>query len=85
MIYLTGLAGIDESVYEAAELDNASTLQKFFYIELPLILTQVRINLVLMIIETLQTYGQILILWVIVEDLGVALVPGLYMFRSAFV
>ena len=86
LIYLTGLAGIDESVYEAAELDNASTLQKFFYIELPLILTQVRINLVLMIIGTLQTYGQILIL---LGDSGgprgVALVPGLYMFRSAFV
>lgn len=86
LIYLTGLASIDESVYEAAELDNASTLQKFFYIELPLILTQVRINLVLMIIGTLQTYGQILIL---LGDSGgprgVALVPGLYMFRSAFV
>jgi ABC-type sugar transport system permease subunit len=86
LIYLTGLASIDESVYEAADLDNASTLQKFFYIELPLILTQVRINLVLMIIGTLQTYGQILIL---LGDSGgprgVALVPGLYMFRSAFV
>jgi len=86
LIYLTGLASIDESVYEAADLDNASTLQKFFYIEFPLILTQVRINLVLMIIGTLQTYGQILIL---LGDSGgprgVALVPGLYMFRSAFV
>lgn len=86
LIYLTGLASIDESVYEAADLDNASTLQKFFHIELPLILTQVRINLVLMIIGTLQTYGQILIL---LGDSGgprgVALVPGLYMFRSAFV
>jgi ABC-type sugar transport system permease subunit len=86
LIYLTGLASIDESVYEAADLDNASALQKFFYIEFPLILTQVRINLVLMIIGTLQTYGQILIL---LGDTGgprgVALVPGLYMFRSAFV
>jgi ABC-type sugar transport system permease subunit len=86
LIYLTGLAGISESVYEAADIDNASSLQKFFYIELPLITTQIRINLVLMIIGTLQTYGQILIL---LGDSGgprgVALVPGLYMFRSAFV
>ena len=86
LIYLTGLAGIDESVYEAADIAGASSLQKFFYIEFPLILTQVRINLVLMIIGTLQTYGQILIL---LGDSGgprgVALVPGLYMFRSAFV
>ena len=86
LIYLTGLAGIDESVYEAADIAGASSLQKFIYIEFPLILTQVRINLVLMIIGTLQTYGQILIL---LGDSGgpqgVALVPGLYMFRSAFV
>ena len=86
LIYLTGLAGISESVYEAADLDGASALEKFLYVEMPLILTQVRINLVLMIIGTLQTYGQILIL---LGDAGgprgVALVPGLYMFRSAFV
>jgi len=86
LIYLTGLAGIDESVYEAADIAGATSLQKFTYIEFPLILTQVRINLVLMIIATLQTYGQILIL---LGDSGgpqgVALVPGLYMFRSAFV
>lgn len=86
LIYLTGLAGIDESIYEAANIAGASSLQKFFYIEFPLILTQVRINLVLMIIGTLQTYGQILVL---LGDSGgpkgVALVPGLYMFRSAFV
>ncbi|NKB66973.1 MAG: hypothetical protein GKR89_07930 [Candidatus Latescibacteria bacterium] len=86
LIYLTGLAGISESVYEAADLDGVTSLQKFLYVEMPLILTQVRINLVLMIIGTLQTYGQILVL---LGDSGgprgVALVPGLYMFRSAFV
>jgi ABC-type sugar transport system permease subunit len=86
LIYLTGLAAIDDSVYEAGELDGVGWFKKFIYIELPLILTQVRINLVLMIIGTLQTYGQILIL---LGDAGgprgVALVPGLYMFRSAFV
>lgn len=86
LIYLTGLAGIDDSVYEAGDLDGVGWFKKFLYIELPLILTQVRINLVLMIIGTLQTYGQILIL---LGDAGgprgVALVPGLYMFRSAFV
>jgi ABC-type sugar transport system permease subunit len=86
LIYLTGLAGIDDSVYEASEIAGASSLQKFIYIEFPLILTQVRINLVLMIIGTLQTYGQILILLGEAGGpQGVALVPGLYMFRSAFV
>lgn len=85
LIYLAGLQGIDESVYEAADLDGVGAFGKFLNIELPLILTQVRINLVLMIIGTLQMYGNILILF---GDTGgpngKLMVPGLLMFRSAF-
>jgi raffinose/stachyose/melibiose transport system permease protein len=86
LIYLAGLQSIDASVYEAADLDGVTPMGKFLHIELPLILTQVRINLVLMIIGTLQSYGFILILF---GDAGgpngKLLVPGLYMFRSAFI
>ncbi len=86
LIYLAGLSSIGKELYEASDIDGINWLQKFFYIELPLIMTQVRINLILMIIGTLQGYGFILIL---LGDgggpQGVALVPGLYMFRNAFV
>lgn len=85
LIYLAGLQSISESTYEAADLDGVTPLGKFFFIELPLIMTQVRINLVLMVIGTLQTYGLILILFR--ENGGPGgklLVPGLYMFRNAF-
>jgi raffinose/stachyose/melibiose transport system permease protein len=86
LIYLAGLQSISPDVYEAADIDGVNWFQKFTHIELPLITTQVRINLILMIIGTLQDYGLIL---VILGDAGgpqgVALVPGLYMFRSAFV
>jgi len=85
LIYLSGLSSISKDVYEAADIDGINWFQKFLYIELPLITTQVRINLVLMIIGTLKGYGHIL---VILGDgggpKGVALVPGLYMFRNAF-
>ncbi len=85
LIYLAGLQGIDTSVYEAADLDGAGPVQKFFHIELPLILTQVRINMVLMIIGTLQSYAFILILFGIDGGPnGKLMVPGLYMFRTAF-
>jgi ABC-type sugar transport system permease subunit len=85
LIYLAGLQSIDTSVYEAADLDGATACQKFLHIELPLILTQVRINLVLMIIGTLQMYGFILILFGPEGGPnGKLMVPGLYMFRSAF-
>ncbi len=85
LIYLAGLQGIGESVYEAADLDGVTAFQKFLHIEFPLILTQVRINLVLMIIGTLQMYAFILILFGIEGGPnGKLMVPGLYMFRSAF-
>ncbi len=86
LIYLAGLQSIDSSVYEAADLDGVGAVGKFLNIELPLILTQVRINLVLLIIGTLQMYGQVLILF---GDgggpNGRMMVPGLLMYRSAFV
>ena len=86
LIYLAGLQGIGESVYEAADLDGVTAFQKFLHIELPLIMTQVRINLVLMIIRTFQMYAFILILFGIEGGPnGKLLVPDLYMFRSAFV
>jgi raffinose/stachyose/melibiose transport system permease protein len=85
LIYLAGLQGISTSVYEAADLDGASAVQKFFYIEFPLILTQIRINMVLMIISTLQAYGNILILFgESGGPNGKLMVPGLYMFVEAF-
>ena len=85
LIYLAGLQGIDTSVYEAADLDGATAFQKFLHIEFPLILTQVRINLVLMIIGTIQSYQFVLILFG--EDGGPngrLMMPGLFMFKSAF-
>jgi len=85
LIYLAGLQGIDTSIYESAEIDGITSFKKFLYIELPLILTQVRINLVLMIIHTLEGFGLVLVLFGVTGGPnGVAMVPGLYMFSKAF-
>ena len=85
LIYLAGLQSIDESVYEAAAIDGITSLKKLLYIEIPLIMNQIRINLVLMIIGTLQTYGLMLILFgASGGPQGIALVPGLYMYSQAF-
>ena len=86
LIYLAGLANISPDVYDAAKIDGAGPFRLCLHIELPLILTQVRLNLVLMIIGTLQEYGLVLVL---LGDAGgpggAGLLPGLYMFRKAFV
>jgi ABC-type sugar transport system, permease component len=85
LIYLAGLQGISEDIYEAADLDGAGPLTVFFRIELPLIMTQVRINLVLMIIGTIQSWQNIyLFLGIDGGPDGIATVPGLLIFREAF-
>lgn len=86
LIYLSGLEKIPRSVYECADLDGVSWFGKFLYIELPLIATQVRINLVLLIIGVLKGYGLILVLLGETGGPGGAvMVPGLYMYYNAFV
>ena len=86
LIYLAGLQSISQEVYEAAELDGIGPLGKFFYIELPLILSQVRLSLTLLIIGTLQGFGlQLLLLDANGGPDGRGMVPGLWMYNRAFV
>lgn len=85
LIYLAGLQNISQDVYEAAELDGVGPIRKLFAIELPLILTQVRINLIFMTIGTLMMYQNFLLL--LGPEGGpdnVGMVPGLYMYQKAF-
>jgi len=85
LIYLAGLQQISQDVYEAAELDGVGPLGKFFRIELPLIMTQVRINLIFMTIGTLTGYEMYLILLGAEGGPGnVGIVPGLYMYNESF-
>lgn len=86
LIYLAGLQSIGQEVYEAAELDGIGPFKKFLYIELPLILTQVRLSLVLLIIGTLGQYGlQLLLLNEYGGPGGRGMTPGLWMYNRAFV
>jgi ABC-type sugar transport system permease subunit len=85
LIYLSGLQQISQDVYEAAELDSVGPIGMLFRIELPLIMTQVRINLIFMTIGTLTAYEFFLLL--LGSSGGPAnkgMVPGLYMYAKAF-
>lgn len=85
LVYLAGLQAIGSEIYEAADLDGAGPFRKFWAIEFPLIMTQVRITLILLIIGTLQSYGQ---QYVLLGENGGAgragMTPGLWMFNRAF-
>lgn len=85
LIYLAGLQNIGKEIYESAEIDGANPVHIFWFVEVPLIMTQIRINLVLMIINTIRGWQYVYLF--LGEDGGpdgVATVPGLLIFREAF-
>ena len=85
LIYLAGLQAIGTEVYEAAELDGAGSWQIFRNIELPLITSQVRLTLVLLVIGTLQGFGlQFLLLGPNGGAASRGMTPGLWMYNRAF-
>jgi len=86
LIFLSGLQAIPTEVYEAAEIDGIGPWGKFLRIELPLILTQIRLSLVLLIVATLQNYGlQLMLLSESGGPAGRGMVPGLWMYNRAFI
>ena len=56
IIYLAGLQGIPTALYEAAEVDGANSIQKFFNITLPMISPVLFYNLIIGIIGTFQYF-----------------------------
>jgi multiple sugar transport system permease protein len=57
LIFLAGLQGIPESLYEAADIDGATGPQKFLNITLPLISPAMFFNLILGVIASFQVFG----------------------------
>lgn len=60
VVYLAGLQAIPKEYLEAAEVDGASGLRKFFYVTLPLLMPAVTISIVLNIIEGLKLFDVIM-------------------------
>lgn len=58
LIYLAGLKGIPSSLYEAAELDGAGVLNRFFKITLPLMTPVILYSLINGISSGLQVFTQ---------------------------
>ena len=83
LIYLSALQGIPVEIYEAAELDGASPLQRVWNITLPLISGRMAILLVLQVIAVSQLFTEPYIL----TSGGPAnstVTPVLELYRTAF-
>ena len=83
LIYMAGLQGIPDGLYEAVKLEGAGTLRTVFSLELPLIMGQLRYIVITTIIATIQFFDPIFIL----TNGGpgkATMVPAVYLYQEAF-
>ncbi|MGQ9681024.1 MAG: carbohydrate ABC transporter permease [Anaerolineae bacterium] len=81
LIYLAGLQAIPNELLDAAAVDGATGVQRFWRVEVPMILGQIRLILIMVIIDVIRGFGNILIM----TDGGpghATMVPGLVLFRA---
>jgi raffinose/stachyose/melibiose transport system permease protein len=60
MLFIAGLQTIDRSLYEAADIDGATRLQKFRSITLPLLAPTLRLSIFFSVIGSLQFFDMIM-------------------------
>jgi ABC-type sugar transport system permease subunit len=84
LIYLAGLINISAEVMEAAELDGVTGLRRIWSIDVPLLLGQIKLFIVLGIIGIVQGFGVQLILGTDGGPGYATEVPGLKMYQEAF-
>jgi multiple sugar transport system permease protein len=58
LIFLAGLKGIPGSLYEAAEIDGAGRVARFFNVTIPMLSSTIFFNFVMSVIGSFQTFDQ---------------------------
>jgi multiple sugar transport system permease protein len=62
IIYLAGLQSIPQQLYEAAEIDGAGTVRRFFTITIPMLSPTILFNLIIGVISSFQVFVPALLL-----------------------
>ncbi|MCX7014682.1 MAG: extracellular solute-binding protein [Candidatus Sumerlaeota bacterium] len=62
IIWLAGLKGIPEHLYDAAEIDGANAWQRFLHVTLPMLSPYIFFNLVMGVIRTFQIFSEAFIM-----------------------
>ncbi len=85
VIYLAALSDIPTALYEAAEIDGASALRKFWHVTIPMLSPVIFFNLVMGLIRSVQTFASIYVLSEGTGEPGGSLMMiSLQLFLSAF-
>jgi len=84
LIFLAGLRQIPTPLYEAASIDGASSVAKFFKITLPMLSPVIFFNLVMQTINGFTAFTQALIVTNNGRPLDTTLLYALYIYQQAF-
>jgi ABC-type sugar transport system permease subunit len=82
LIYLAGFQAIPVELLDAAAIDGAGVWDRFWKVEMPLVMSQVKLIVILTVIGAFQGFATILIM----TNGGpgtTTMVPGLYLYRNA--
>ena len=83
LVFQAGLMAIPSSVFESARLEGAVGLKRIFTIDIPLLMGQIKLVVVLSLINAIREYQMVLVMtnggpgWE-------TMVPGLAMYQNAF-
>ena len=85
VIYLAALGDIPKGLYEAAEIDGAGRIRRFWHVTLPMLTPVIFFNVVMGLIQSVQAFTQVYL----VSDgqgdpAGSTLTLSLYLFLTAF-
>jgi len=83
LTYLAALKNVPTSLYEAAHIDGASAISRFFNVTIPMISPLIFFNLIMAIIASFQIFAQVYVM----TDGGpgnATMVYVLYLYRQAF-
>ncbi|OZB90629.1 carbohydrate ABC transporter permease [Paenibacillus sp. XY044] len=84
IIYLSGLQGVPEELHEAAQLDGAGSIRRFFSVTMPMISPTIFFNLIMGIIGGFQYFTQAFVM-TNGGPLNSTLFYNLYLYNKAFV
>lgn len=83
LLYLAGLMSISSELFEVSKLDGMNAWQRFFHLEFPLVRSQIKLVVVLTIIQQIQSFENVLVL----TNGGPGnstITPALYLYSKGF-
>mgnify|MGYP002410567890 FL=1 len=83
IIFLAGLQGVPRQYYEAAEIDGANAVQRWWFVTIPMVSSVIFFNLVMGLIGTFQVFSQAYVMTDGGPNNG-SLFMVYYLFRNAF-